>query len=68
MKNFSFMFDAGFGYPYYLAHLTLGVGKYTLWLNIIAGNWKTMHLGRDMFGCPRGCLSVFTFTFTRQRG
>jgi len=56
--------DIGIGFPNYLAHITIGFGRYTLWLNIVAGNWKTIGLSRDFNNCPRGCFSVFTFAYT----
>lgn len=62
------MFDLGFGLPTYLAHLTIGVGRYTLWLNIVATNWKSIHFGKR-WGDWVGCFSVFTFAYTiKERG
>ena len=61
------MFDIGFGLPTYLAHITIGVGRYTLWLNIVATNWKTFHFGKR-WGDWVGCFSVFTFAYTRKEG
>lgn len=63
-----FTFDCGFGYPHYLAHLTLGVGSRTLWLSINTRNWKVIHTGRNWLGDLQGCLSVFTFTITKSFG
>ena len=57
--------DIGIGAPNYLAHITIGFGKYCLWLNIVAKNWNKVTYQRDFRGCPMGCLSVFTFAFTK---
>jgi len=66
MKNFSFTFDAGFGYPVYLAHLTIGVGRHTLWFSVSTRNWNKIQARkkRDIFTPAGGCLSVFTFSYT----
>jgi len=61
------MFDIGFGLPTYLAHITIGVGRYTLWLNIVATNWRTFYFGKR-WGDWVGCFSVFTFAYTRKEG
>ena len=61
------LFDLGFGLPIYLAHLTIGVGRHTLWLNIVATNWKAMRFEKQR-GDYFGCLSVFTFAYTRKEG
>ena len=61
------MFDLGFGLPTYLAHLTIGVGRHTLWLNIVSTNWKTMRFEKK-WGDYFGCLSIFTFAYTRKEG
>lgn len=58
-------FDLGFGLPTYLAHITIGVGRYTLWLNIVSTNWKSIRFGKE-WGDYFGCFSVFTFAFTKQ--
>lgn len=58
-------FDLGFGLPTYLAHLTIGVGRHTLWLTIVAPNWKSIRFKKE-WGDYFGCLSVFTFAYTRQ--
>jgi len=66
MRNFSFTFDAGFGYPNYLAHLTIGIGKRTLWLNVISSNWNRVQFRpkKNRFEPLSGCLSVLTFCYT----
>jgi len=70
MKNFSFTFDSGFGYPVYLAHLTIGVGRHTLWLSVSTKNWNKIQARKkqDIFTPAGGCLSVFTFSYTKERG
>jgi hypothetical protein len=66
MNKFSFTFDAGFGYPKYLAHLTIGFGKRTLWLNIVTSNWNSIVFRpkKNRFEPLSGCFSVFTFAYT----
>ena len=66
MRKSSFMLDVGFGYPNYLAHITIGIGSRTLWLNIVASNWRTISGQRDWLGTTAGCLSVFTFAITES--
>ena len=66
MKNFNFHFEAGFGYPKYLAHLTIGFGNRTLWFNIVTSNWKSIDLRRkeSHFKPFAACFSVFTVAYT----
>jgi hypothetical protein len=66
MKNFSFIFDAGFGYPTYLAHLTIGVNSRTLWFSISTANWNKVMVRKkqDRFTPTGACLSVFTVCYT----
>ena len=59
------IFDIGFGLPTYLAHITIGFGRHTLWLNIIASNWKWVSFTKER-GDYFGRLSVFTFAYTRD--
>jgi len=60
------MIDVGLSASRYLAHITLGVGRYTLWLNIVLTNWKGVAFRRDWQGSPMGHLSVFTFALTTK--
>lgn len=62
----SFTFDVGFSYPRYLAHLTIGIGKRTLWFTIVTSNWKsfTFRPKQDRFTPLAACFSVFTVTYT----
>ena len=66
MKNFSFTFDIGLGYPTYLAHLTIGVNKHTLWFSVNLNNWNKIQARKkqDRFTPMGACLSVFTITYT----
>ena len=66
MKKFSFTFDAGFGYPVYLAHLTIGINNKTLWFSISTRNWNKIGAIRkkDVFTPAGACLSVFTVSYT----
>lgn len=56
----------GFGFPYYLAHFTIGFGKRTLWLTIVSSNWnKVCHQKKDgQFQDFGACLSIFTLAYT----
>lgn len=66
MRKFSFMFDAGFGFPTYLAHLTIGIGRHTLWFSIARMNWNKIEIRKNKNPwLPRGaCFSVFTVAYT----
>jgi len=57
--------DIGFGFPTYLAHITIGFGRYCLWLNIVSSNWKSINTNRDFRGNFMGCFSIFTFAITK---
>lgn len=66
MRKFSFIFDIGFSYPYYLAHITIGVNRHTLWFSINTNNWNKIQARKkqDRFTQAGACLSVFTVTYT----
>ena len=57
--------EIGFSYPNYLAHITITVGKYCLWLNIVSTNWKSISYRKDFRTSRMGCFSVFTFALTQ---
>lgn len=57
--------DIGIGFPNYLAHITIGFGRYCLWLNIVASNWKSISYRKDFRTSRMGCFSVFTFALTQ---
>jgi hypothetical protein len=61
------IFNVGISYPNCLANLTIGVGGHTLWLTIIASNWKSIKYEKK-WGDYFGCFSVFTFAYTRKEG
>jgi hypothetical protein len=57
--------DIGFNTNRYLAHITIGIGRYTLWLNIVSTNWNKISYVRDFRDSQMGCLSIFTFALTK---
>ena len=64
MRQSWFLFDIGIGAPYYLAHMTIGIGsRRTLWLNLVSTNWNKIDAGRR-YGDYTGCFSIFTFAYT----
>ena len=65
-KQMNFIFDIGLGYPTYLAHLTIGIGRHTLWFTISANNWNKIQARKkiDRFTQAGACLSIFTVTYT----
>lgn len=56
--------DIGIHSGNYLAHISIGFGRYCLWLNIVASNWNKVAYTKDFRGNTMGCFSVFTFAFT----
>lgn len=56
--------EIGFGTSRYLAHITIGLGRYTLWLNIVATNYNKISYVKDFRDSRMGCLSIFTFALT----